>query len=356
MVGWLIVNAFGPSEVSSSPCELDIVVAGVDIAVSPDTGDVIVVGQGLRIFHSADGGVIYSDRWIGTEGSWPSVAFRGSELFVAAGRSGEPNEIFLLQSIDGGASFAEPRAVHSSAANLVIDPELLVLRDGTLMVFATEIVSLESNVDAFVIHVFWSADDGWSWEQLPDAVVGPPAPPAIEDAKAIELANGDLLLAYEVEMVDLAASRIEQIRSRDGGLTWEDPTVIWEDVPGSDNEVGGYLQFGPDEIWILVSTDEDSVKTYANAVVKRKVSTDGGSSWGDKVTLVDELDQIVFGGAVTPWGMIMLATVRWWSTPPRVLYVYHVDPQVPGTWTCLSAIFADGFESGDTAAWSSTAP
>jgi hypothetical protein len=330
--------------------------AGVDIAVSPDTGDVIVVGQGLQIFHSADGGVIYSDRQIGTEGSWPSIAFRGTDLFVVAGRWGTPNEIFLLHSLDGGASFAEPRTVYSSIPNQLIDPELLVLRNGRLVVFATEIFTPPGGGAAFTIHVFQSDDDGWSWEQLPDAVVGPPAPPAIEDAKAIELANGDLLLAYEVEKVDLAASRIEQVRSRDGGLTWEDPTVIWEDVPGSDNEVGGYLQLGPDEIWILVSTDEDSVKTYANAVVRRKVSTDGGSSWGDKVTLVDELDQIVFGGAVTPWGMIMLATVRWWSTPPRVLYVYHVDPQVPGTWTCLSAIFADGFESGDTASWSAVIP
>jgi len=352
----LILPAFVLCQVAAGSCDLGRVVAGVDIAVSPETGDVIVVAQGLRVFRSTDRGSSYLQYSIGIEGSWPSVAFRGPDLFVAAGRWGEPNEIFLLHSIDGGASFSEPRVVFSSAANLVIDPELLVMRDGTLMVFASEMMSGNSDLVAFFIHVFWSTDNGWTWLQLPDAVVGPPFPPAIEDAKAFELPSGELLLAYEREMVDLGESRLEQIRSRDGGLTWEQPTVIWEDVPGSDNEPGGYLDVGPDGLWFLASTDEDSLETYADAVVKRKVSIDGGASWDDKATLVDELDQIVYGGAVTPEGMVVLATVRQFSTPPRFLDVYHIDPHVTGIWACAPPIFVDGFEEGGVARWSAIVP
>lgn len=326
---------------------------GVDIAISPVTDAIVVVGPGLRIFQSHDGGLTYSDRWLDVEGSWPSVAFRDDDLFVAAGRWGEPNEIFLLHSTDGGASFEPPRVAFQATPNLLIDPELLVLADGRLMLFLTEIVP---GGPVFVVHVLRSADDGWTWLQLPDAIVGPSGGAKIEDAKAVELDDGDLLLAYEYEIEDLAASRIEQIRSQDGGMMWQDPTVIWDDVAGADNEPGGYLRFGSDELWFLVSTDEDWVETYEYAMVKRKISSDGGRSWLGKATLVNELDQIVFGAALAARGTVMLATVRSFSTPPRMLSVYHVDPQLPGPWTCRPPIFIDGFEDGAGGRWSAVYP
>ena len=356
-VAWaLLLAGLGPCRAAAASCDLGQVAGGVDIAVSSVNGDVIVVAQGLRVLRSTDGGSSYSDHWIGVEGSWPSVAFRGSNLFVAAGRWGEPDEIFLLHSIDGGISFAEPRLVYASAANELIDPELLALRDGALMVFATEILGQSGDRVEFTIHVFRSDDDGWTWQRLADAVAGSPAPPTIEDAKAVELANGDLLLAYEAEAVELGGSRLEQIRSRDGGLSWGPPAVLWDDVPGSDNEPGGYLQRAPDELWFLASTDEDAVEGYSNAVVKRKISTDGGATWHGKATLVGEPDQIVFGGALTPAGMIMMVTVRQFSTPPRHLNVYHADPRAPGLWACAPPLFIDGFEDGSSGRWTAAVP
>lgn len=348
--------ALGLARMCAAACEIVPVGGGVDIAVGQTTGDVVVMGPGLRILRSTDGGLSYSDRWLDVDGSWPSVAFRGEDLFVAAGQWGDPNEIFLLHSADGGVSFDPPRIVLTSSPNRLIDPELLVLRDGRLVLFLTEIVVPVGGAAIFTIHVFRSGDDGWSWQQLPDAVVGPSGTVNIEDAKAIELEGGDLLLAYEYELQDLADSRIEQIRSPDGGLTWGDPTVLWDDVSGSDNEPGGYLQIGPDELWFLASTDEDVVETYSNAVVKRKVSHDGGETWTGKVTLVDELDQIVFGGALTERGKVVLATVRHFSTPPRILSVYHVDPSLPGAWFCAPPIFVDGFDDGDVDRWSEMGP
>lgn len=333
-------------------CEVDSVGGGVDLAVGPLTGDVIVVAQGLRRFRSTDGGLTYSGAWLGVDGSWPSIAFRGHELLVAAGRWGEPNEIFLLQSSDGGDTFGEPRTVYTATPNRLIDPELLVLRDGRLLVFLTEIINPPGELAVFTVRLFQSEDDGWTWQFVGDAVVAPPGLARIEDAKAVELANGDLLLAYEVELVDLGGSRIEQIRSDDGGITWDEPTVIWDDVAGSDNEPGGYVQVGPAELWFLASTDEDDVETYSDAVIKRKVSTDGGTRWRGKATLVDEHDQIVFGGAVTERGTLALASVRYYSTPPRSLFVYHVDPQLPGLWFCAPILFADGFEDGVGERWS----
>lgn len=350
------VLALAASASRAFGCELDQVGGGVDIAVGPVTGDVVVATQGLRLFRSTDGGLSYSDRWIGVEGSWPSVAFRGQDLFIAAGRWGEPNEIFLLHSTDGGTSFASPRLVYSAAPNRLIDPELLVMRDGRLVVFLTEILNPPGALAVFTVRAFRSDDDGRSWQQLPDVLVAPGGIVRIEDVKAAELDDGDLLLAYEFELQDLAGSRIEQVRSVNGGASWQDPTVVWDDVDGSDDEPGGYVAVAPDELWFVASTDEDSTETYSNAVVKRKVSNDGGLTWREKATLVDELDQIVFGGAITERGSLVLATVRSFSNPPRSLFVYHVDPVLPGPWFCTPPLFVDGFENGGDGRWSASHP
>jgi hypothetical protein len=335
---------------------VDRVGGGVDVAVGPVTGDVVVAAQGLRIFRSTDGGLTFSDRWLGVEGSWPSAAYRGQDLFIAAGRWAEQNEIFLLRSTDGGASFEPPRVVYSVMPNRVIDPELLVLRDGRLMIFFTEIFNPPGGLAVFTVRTFRSDDDGSSWQQLPDVLVAPGGIVRIEDVKAAELDSGDLLLAYEYELQDLAGSRIEQVRSVDGGASWHGPTVVWDDVEGSDDEPGGYIAIAPGELWFLASTDEDSTETYSDAVVKRKVSNDEGVTWRDKATLVDELDQIVFGGAVTDRGTLVLATVRSFSSPPRSLFVYHVDPVLPGSWFCAPPLFVDGFEDGGGGRWSASHP
>jgi hypothetical protein len=209
---------------------------------------------------------------------------------------------------------------------------------------------------AFTVHALRSSDDGWSWQQLPDPVVSPLGTVRIEDAKAVELEDGTVLLAYEYELEDQAASRIEQIRSLDVGLTWGQPMGLWDDVAGSDDEPGGYVPLGPGRLWFLASTDEDTLDAYDTAVVKRKVSTDGGQQWRSKATLVSDPDQIVYGGAVTAQGAIVIATVRFHTGGPRRLFVYHVDPDVPGLWTCAPPVFLDGVDGGTAERWSGTTP
>ena len=335
-----------------STCEVARVAGGVDLVTVPATGDVVIVAQGLRVLRSVDGGFTFDEEPLGIAGSWPSVVADHERLLVAAGRWGDPNVVFLLNSDDGGVTFDPPLDVLVSSDTFLIDPELLVLSNGDLLIFVTEIVS---DPETFVVHAFRSLDGGVTWQWLSDPVVGP-AHLAIEDPKAHELPGGELLLAYEYEIQDLAASRIEQVRSVDGGLTWSAPSVIWDDVPGSDNEPGGYQRISADELWFLVSTDEDAVDTYTNAVVKRKVSSDGGITWHSKATLVGVPDQIVFGSAILPSGLVGLATVRFFTGGPRTLYLYAVDPNQAGPWFCGPLLFADGFESGGTDGWSLAIP
>lgn len=345
---------FSRAEVSAQTgCDLERVGGGVDITIDGVTGDLVVAGNGLRLFRSTDGGLSYTDQWLGVDGSWPSVVFSDGVLFVAAGRWGTPSEVFVMRSFDGGQTFTDPVAAYSSTANRLVDPEVLVAQNGDVLLFLTEIVTDIEGPGYFVVRLLRSPDGGDSWLWLSDVVTGPPDV-KIEDPKAIELPGGDLLLAYEYEIEDLGASRIEQMRSRDSGSTWESPTVIWDDVPGSDDEPGGYQLVEPGEIWFLASTDEDDVEGYTEAVVKRKASDDGGLTWRDKLTLISVPDQIVFGSSMGPSGHLALATVRYYTTTPRTLAVYHVDPEVPGAWACAPLVFVDGWDGGTGDRWSGT--
>jgi len=259
--------------------------------------------------------------------------------------------VFVMRSVDVGQTFSSPVVAYSSTANRLVDPEVLVAQNGDVLLFVTEIVTDNGDPGYFAVRLLRSRDGGDSWLWLSDVVTGPPDV-KIEDPKAIELPGGDLLLAYEYELGDLGASRIEQVRSRDSGLTWEPPTVMWDDVSGSDDEPGGYQFVAPGEIWFLASTDEDVVEGYTEAVVKRKVSDDGGLTWRDKLTLISVPDQIVFGSGMGPSGHLALATVRYYTTTPRTLAVYHVDPEVPGAWACAPLVFVDGWDGGSGDRWS----
>jgi hypothetical protein len=48
--------------------------------------------------------------------------------------------------------------------------------------------------------------------------------------------------------------------------------------------------------------------------------------------------------------------VRHFSTSPRLLFVYHADPQAPGIWACAPPVFIDGFEDGSGGRWSAAVP
>jgi hypothetical protein len=341
----------GPAAWSQEGCTVDRVPGGVDIAIAPVGGDVVVASAGLRIYLSIDGGASFWENPLPYDGSWPSVAFRDDELFLAAGRWGSPNEIFLLRSEDGGTTFELLSTIRESASNRMIDPEILVLSNGRMLVFLTEVFSNPVSLHDFVVRPFSSDDGGLTWFSLPAAVLGPRGI-KIEDSKAVELGNGDILLAYEFEIEDLGESRIEQIRSVDQGQSWGPPTVLWNDVPLSDNEPGGYQLLQSGALWFLASTDEDVVEGYSDAVVKGKLSVDGGLTWGPAIQLVPEPDQIVYGSAVNAQGHLLLATVRHYQDPPRSLNVYHVDPDAPGPRVCRPLVFVGTLDSGTLERWS----
>ncbi len=326
--------------------------ADLDAVTVPATGEVLIVTDGLTVFHSTDGGRSFIPDHLTIEGRWPSAIADGNEVFIAAGWWGDPqSRIFIIHSGNGGATFGPPVEIALSSTWRVVDPELLRLAEGRLLVFYTEVQP------GRIVHLAESLDNGASWSPVSLPVIAPDTV-SIEDGKAIEVQDGVVLFAYEREFEELGASQIEQIASADIGRTWSPPTVIWGDVEGADVEPGGFQRATPGELWFVASTDEDAVgdRTYTAAIVKRKASLDGGSTWGSAAVLVDLADQIVFGVTAIGNGLIGLATVRHYSTGPRTIAFYRVPAARPGELLCSGTLFVSRFEHGLPGGWSDVSP
>jgi hypothetical protein len=339
--------------VDDAACEVSTTPADLDAVTIPATGDVLIVTDGLTIHRSTDHGRTFSTEDPAIEGRWPSVLAHGTDLLLAAGFWGSvESRIFVVRSPDGGQTFGTPAVVAESFGARLIDPELVRLADGRLLLFFTEITGVS------IIHLMESVDGGLSWSPVATPIIGP-AGARVEDGKAIVLASGVVLFGYELEFVEQGRSRLEQIASADVGRTWSLPTVLWDHVGDADVEPGGYLVTSTGELWFVASTDEDNVdvgRVYANAIVKRRTSSDGGETWSDPATLVPVPDQIIFGVTAIGDGLVGLATVRHYSDPPRVATFYRVPDTRPGEVLCSDTLFVSSFEYGLDGGWSAVRP
>ncbi len=362
--GWLLLVIVLPSgstraqgctgmTFDDAACEVATTPADLDATTIPTTGDVLIVTDGLTIHRSTDHGRTFAAENPGIEGRWPSAVAHGADLLIAAGFWGSvESRIFVVRSPDGGRTFATPAVVAESFGARLVDPELLRFTDGRLLLFFTEVTGVS------IIHLVESIDGGLNWAPVSTPIIGP-AGARIEDPKAIELGSGIALLGYELEFVEQGRSRLEQISSSDVGRTWNPPTILWGHVGEADVEPGGYLVTSTGELWFVASTDEDNVdvgRIYANAVVKRRTSTDGGVIWSDPATLVPVPDQIIFGVTAIGDGLVGLATVRHYSDPPRVATFYRVPDTRPGEVLCSDTLFVSSFEYGLDGGWSAVQP
>ncbi len=362
--GWLLIvvvfpfgsaRAQGCSGVAfdEAACEVATTPADLDAVTVPATGDVLIVTDGLTIHRSTDRGRTFSTEDPGIEGRWASAIADAAEVLIAAGVWGSvDSRIFVVRSPDGGQTFDLPVVVAESVGARLIDPELVRLADGRLLLFFTEVTAVS------IIHLMESVDGGLGWAPVATPIIGPVGA-RIEDGKAIQVASGVVRFGYELEFVEQGRSRLEQIASSDIGRTWSLPAVLWDHVGDADVEPGGYLVTSTGELWFVASTDEDNVdagRVYANAIVKRRTSSDGGETWSDPAMLVPVPDQIIFGVTAIGDGLVGLATVRHYSDPPRVATFYRVPDTRPGEVLCSDTLFVSSFEYGLDGGWSAVRP
>ncbi|MBP9144392.1 MAG: exo-alpha-sialidase [Thermoanaerobaculia bacterium] len=284
------------------------------------------------------------------------VAAQGNEVLVAYADFGtSPAKIHAARSIDGGVSFDHDTvlanaSVGGNGACPVIAP------DGTFYVFWR---------DSFQQFLWMSRSDdaGETWtpdaaivamQPLPSSVPAPAGGYRLLNLPAAAAApNGDLVVVWNDQL--LGDADILAIRSTDGGDTWSLPARVNDDPPGA-------LQFFP---WVAIdgqgdvhvvwydrrNDDVDLDLYYAS-------STDGGATFGPNIRLTAASFVPVLpteGGAAA-----FIGDYNGIAAGPAGVFPFYQDSRrgEQDVWVqrLASPLFRDGFESGDSSAWSATVP
>ncbi len=280
-------------------------------------------GGGITSRRSIDAGATWSapvDLGSG-QGAWPLVAPNG-DVFVSWGDLSAPSAISIpvSRSTDGGVSFtpvanlvtgeARPRdaTASSTCARDALNGNIRYL----------PLPQLATTADG-VLHAVYSYDP---------------------DGQDI----GDVVDVF-------------YRRSTDTRATWSTELRLHDDVTASDQYSPTISAHGT----TVHATWYDRRLDPGNLLQDtfRRVSTDGGVTWGPNERLSDESTPIEFDTGVLPCyhgdydqGLVTAAglTVSQWSDDRNAGEVADVFTEV-GT---AGILFADGFESGDTSAWDTT--
>jgi len=312
------------------------------------SGELVMVGGGVELLRSTDLGRSWRRVALPVSCGWPDVAEVGGRLVVSCAERGGPGRLLVIRELVAGG-WSDPVAVDATA-DLFIDTNLQTLRDDQVLLFATHVDRADDLDHAvYTVQVYRSRDGGDDWTAAERVVAGRRGE-HLEDTRSALLADGSLLLAYELETAEAAPSMIRQLRSSDGGHSWPVASVLWS---GADIEPGGYLTAPDGALWFVASTDElAGGGSYDRASIMMRRSTDGGRSWSSPEELVDREDQISFGGVALPNGEVLLPSLRHYTSPRRrQLSVYLVDGDPAGARCASEPISADDFEAGLGPQW-----
>ena len=157
------------------------------------------------------------------------------------------------------------------------------LTDGTLL-FVGSIVengSFESPDYTTRIQMFQSKDDGETWEFLSYIPMPEGADQACHEPHAIQMANGDVLVAVRYENTYkpvMKSLRVYTTISHDNGKTWQN-SVFREDQHGAPPHL---LQHSSGAVVLVYSRRLEPMGQYA------QVSYDYGKTWSEEVMLSPE--------------------------------------------------------------------
>ena len=170
---------------------------------------------------------------------------------------------FIARSIDGGDSWEKPQKLYDPGGlNQTIGNQIVVMPDGTLVNFFTEILNARNDdggaQPSARLSFKYSPDKGETW--LPKGrpirtndelslgiippffptIVTPDTEQPVRDASilfdvAVDPVNGNLYAVWQdARFSDFEIDQVAFSMSTDGGFTWSAPTKV-NQTPGSDN-------------------------------------------------------------------------------------------------------------------------
>lgn len=285
----------------------------------------------------------------------PYIAARGDEVLVAYADFGvSPAKVHAARSIDGGLSFQHDTvlAVASVGGN---GASPVIAADGTYYVFWR---------DSFQEFLWFSRSDdqGENWTADASIVEMSPLPSTIQPGgfrmvnlpvAAASPADGSLVVVWNDQR--LGDPDILAIRSPDGGETWSLPVRVNDDA-GTASQFLPWVAFDAagrvHVVWYDRRHDPAEIDVYYAR------STDGAASFEANV-------RITAAGFVPvlptePGAAPFIGDYNAVAVGERFVYPFYQDArrgeQDVYVARLPTALFADGFESGDTSAWSAASP
>jgi hypothetical protein len=273
------------------------------IEVVPDTGDVYAAylnGFNVVFMKSEDHG----QHWSAPVPTWGNVSWNdkpalamsdgGQDVYISwnGPTGGDP---FVVQSHDGGDSWAQTKLVDSKRYFFAFDAD--VLHDGTV-VFAESDISYTGpgTTPAGVVkhHVFISRDGGAKWEDhvidtvdVGEACIADGCPADFyigHDALSAE-DLGNLVVLYDGATKDLGPQRIYARTSTDEGLTWSAPTALSVNGENATSPAVESQGAGDVRAWYMQTVNHDDPDAWN---VFYRSSSDGGVHWGPAVNISDQ--------------------------------------------------------------------
>ncbi|MCP3959742.1 MAG: exo-alpha-sialidase [bacterium] len=177
----------------------------------------------------------------------------------------------------------------------------------------------------------------------------------VATSQAPGLAQDEVYVLASVDPPGTDPLDVHFVRSTDGGATWSTPVRVNDDA-GDAWQWFGTMSVAPGGRIDVVWNDSRSDPGGFDSALYYSFSTDGGVSWSSDVPLSPSFDphlgwpqQDKIGDYYDMVSEDDVVHVAWAATFNGEQDVYYLRLEVPG-------LFTDGFESGDTGAWSGSTP
>ncbi len=167
--------------------------------------------------------------------------------------------------------------------------------------------------------------------------------------------SGDLLVVWNDQL--LGDADVLAVRSSDGGDNWSTPVRVNDD-PAGRTQCFPWLTFDAGGVAHAIWYDRRQDGT--NLDVYYATSGDGGATWSANLRLTAESF-----APILPWdtSVAFLGDYNAIAAAGGRVYPFYQDSREGNqdVWVAVissnpDALFSDGFESGDTTAWSTTVP
>ncbi|MDH3402426.1 MAG: hypothetical protein OES32_09700 [Acidobacteriota bacterium] len=317
------------------------------------------------MFRSTDGGMTWSAPFYacGGDKAWFTLDRSGgigdghayafwTSSFGCPGATGNFN-----RSTDGGFNWDPeiftPNDIRWGTLDVATDGNLYLIGTGNVGISVLRSSNAQDEGQAVVFDAVTSVDLGGNLV----AFGGGPNPGGLSGQAwiATNPANGDLYALASVDPPGLDPLDVHFSRSTDGGSTWSAPVRVNDDASTSSWQWFATMSVAPNGRIDVIWNDTRNSGGFVSELFY-SYSTDGGVTWKPNVALSPPFDPSVGYPQQNKLGdyyhMVSYndaAHLAWAATFNNEQDVYYT--RIGG-----SEIFADGFESGDTSAWSGTIP